>query len=175
MAVIQKIRDLFSFEDERNSAESTLRTNYEIRPALIDRLEEIYRASQRCFKSDESYSKKIFRYLLSSPKTVSYCALTPQDRIAAFIFASVEDDGTGHISTIGVLPEHRRRGLAKKLISYTEEILAKKGATTVKLEVRISNFEAQSLYRKLGYTAVQRLHSYYNDGEDGFLMVKSLL
>ncbi len=175
MAVIQKIRDLFSPEDGQNGAEPAPQTDYEIRPAVIDKLEEIYRANQRCFKRGESYSRKIFHYILSSPRTVSYCAFTPQDQIAAFIFASVENDGTGHISTIGVLPEHRRRGLAKKLMMHTEEMLAKKGATTVKLEVRVSNIEAQSLYRQLGYTTVQRLHSYYNDGEDGFLMVKSLL
>jgi ribosomal protein S18 acetylase RimI-like enzyme len=40
--------------------------------------------------------------------------------------------------------------------------------------VRVSNISAQSLYRGLGYTIVQRLNNYYNNGEDAFLMVKSL-
>jgi ribosomal protein S18 acetylase RimI-like enzyme len=44
----------------------------------------------------------------------------------------------------------------------------------IRLEVRVSNVAAQSLYRQFGYATVQRLENYYNNGEDGFLMVKSL-
>ena len=42
------------------------------------------------------------------------------------------------------------------------------------LEVRVSNIAAQSLYRGLDYAIVQRINKYYNNGEDCFLMVKSL-
>lgn len=149
--------------------------DYTIKPATIERIEEIYLANQRCFKRSESYSRKIFRHLLSHPKTIGYCAITSGNQLVAFIFATFDDDGTGHISTLGVLPEHRRKGLAKKLISHVEQMLVKKNITTVKLEVRVSNSEAQGLYRQLGYRIVQRLKGYYSDGEDGFLMVKSLI
>jgi ribosomal-protein-alanine N-acetyltransferase len=96
--------------------------------------------------------------------------------MAAFIFVMTNrEDGTGHITTIGVAPEHRRRGLANKLLSHAEEALRKRGINVVMLEVRTGNRAAQNLYRAFDYAIVQRLPKYYNNGEDGFLMVKSLI
>jgi ribosomal-protein-alanine N-acetyltransferase len=95
--------------------------------------------------------------------------------MAAFIFVMTNTkDGTGHITTIGVAPEHRRRGLANKLLTHAEEALRRRGINVVMLEVRAGNHVAQNLYRAFGYAVVQRLPKYYNNGEDGFLMVKSL-
>jgi len=111
---------------------------------------------------------------LNEPATLSYRIVTPSEQIVAFVFVMTGTDGTGHITTIGVAPEHRRRGLANKLLLHTEEALRKRNINTVMLEVRVSNLPAQNLYREFGYATVQRLIDYYNNGEDGFLMVKSL-
>ena len=35
-------------------------------------------------------------------------------------------------------------------------------------------FSAQNLYRELGYTVIQRINNYYNNGEDCYLMMKAL-
>ena len=78
----------------------------------------------------------------------------------------------GHVG--GEPTEHRRRGLALRMLRHAEEALKRREIVTVSLEVRVSNIAAQSLYRGLGYTIVQRLNNYYNNGEDAFLMVKSL-
>ena len=43
------------------------------------------------------------------------------------------------------------------------------------LEVRVGNVPAQRLYRSLGYNVVQRIANYYSNGEDCFLMIKSLV
>jgi ribosomal-protein-alanine N-acetyltransferase len=45
---------------------------------------------------------------------------------------------------------------------------------TVRLEVRVGNEAAQCLYEQLGYQIVQRMEKYYSNGDDGYLMVKSL-
>jgi ribosomal-protein-alanine N-acetyltransferase len=45
---------------------------------------------------------------------------------------------------------------------------------TVRLEVRVGNLAAQRLYEQLGYAVVQRMERYYSNGDDGYLMVKSL-
>ena len=111
---------------------------------------------------------------MNEPRTLSYRAVTPTEQMVAFIFVMADDDGTGHITTVGVAPEHRRRGLAVQLLHRAESAMRARGITTVMLEVRVSNTSAQDLYRANGYTVVQRLKSYYNNGEDGFLMVKSL-
>jgi len=40
--------------------------------------------------------------------------------------------------------------------------------------VRVLNTSAQDLYRRIGYVVVQRIGKYYTNGEDCFLMMKSL-
>ncbi|HEV8159316.1 MAG TPA: ribosomal protein S18-alanine N-acetyltransferase [Pyrinomonadaceae bacterium] len=177
MAVFQSIRNFFVpttiFEPE--IIVSAPLTRYEIRPLTDKHLKEVLKLNLRCFKAGENYTKYTFSYLLNEPATLSYRIVTPSEQIVAFVFVMTGADGTGHITTIGVAPEHRRRGLANKLLLHTEEALQKRSINTVMLEVRVSNLPAQNLYREFGYATVQRLVGYYNNGEDGFLMVKSLL
>jgi ribosomal-protein-alanine N-acetyltransferase len=176
MAVFQSIRNFFvpPIVSEPETIVSAPPTNYEIRPLTDKHLKEVLKLNLRCFKSGENYTKFTFSYLLNEANTLSYRIVTPTDQMVAFVFVMTNSDGTGHITTIGVAPEHRRRRLAHKLLVHTEDSLQKRSINTVMLEVRVSNQPAQNLYREFGYTIVQRLANYYNNGEDGFLMVKSL-
>lgn len=175
MAVFQKILDFFTpLQPETEIIVSAPATTYEIRPLTNKNLEKVLQLNRRCFKKGENYTKYTFSFLLSEPNTLSYRIATPTEEIVAFIFVMVSSDGTGHLTTIGVAPEHRRRGLAQKLLVHIEDALKKRSVNTIFLEVRVENTSAQMLYRQFGYSIVQRLTKYYNNGEDGFLMVKSL-
>lgn len=175
MAVFQKILDFFTpLQPLPEVIVAAPATNYEIHSLTDKNLKEVLYLNQRCFKKGENYTKHTFSFLLSEPNTLSYRIVTPTDELIAFIFVMVGEDGTGHITTVGVAPEHRRRGLAKKLLVHVEEALKKRGINTIFLEVRVDNLPAQMLYRNFGYSIMQRLSKYYNNGEDGFLMVKSL-
>ena len=94
--------------------------------------------------------------------------------MGAFALAVIEEDGCGHLTTIGVAPEHRRRGLARMLVHEVERSFLARGVTTVRLEVRVDNLVAQQLYEHLGYVVVRRMNRYYANGDDGYLMVKAL-
>ena len=94
--------------------------------------------------------------------------------MAGFVIGLVEPDRTGHVTTVGVAPEHRRRNLAKRLMHEVEEGFRKRNVRLVRLEVRTLNTPAQKLYENLGYTISQRLPKYYSNGGDGLLMLKSL-
>jgi ribosomal-protein-alanine N-acetyltransferase len=176
MAVFQKIRELFvpptAFEPE--IIIPAPQTFYEIRPLTEKHLGEILKLNLRCFKAGENYTKYTFSYLLNEPNCLSYRAVTPNGQIVGFVFVITDEGGAGHITTIGVAPEHRRRGLANKLLRHAEEALRKRCVNTVMLEVRVGNIAAQNLYRDFDYSITQRLLQYYNNGEDGFLMIKSL-
>ncbi len=176
MAVFQKIRELFvpptAFEPE--IIVPAPQTFYEIRPLTERHLEEILKLNLRCFKAGENYTKYTFSYLLNEPNCLSYRIVTPNGQIVGFVFVIADESNAGHITTIGVAPEHRHRGLANKLLQHAEEALRKRRVNTIMLEVRVSNIAAQNLYHKFNYTIAQRLLKYYNNGEDGFLMVKSL-
>lgn len=193
MAVLKKIRSrLFSSSGEErdaaNGADEGVRQNragvvttgafgdarYDIRPLTLAQLDECWRLDQKCFIDGEAYSRDTFEYLLTTPESVAYRAVTAQGTMVGFIVGLVEPDGTGHITTVGVAPEHRRRSVAHRMLEKIEEGFARRNASTIRLEVRSVNIGAQRLYVKLGYTVTQRLPRYYSNGGDGLLMVKSL-
>lgn len=147
---------------------------YEIRPLTLDQLPDVLRLNIRCFRNGDNYTKYTFEYLLNEPKTLSYRVVTPQDELVGFAFVMVNGSNAAHLTTIGVAPEHRQRNIAGRLLGHIEDALRKREVGTIMLEVRVGNTIAQDLYRRADYTVVQRIAKYYNNGEDCFLMMKSL-
>jgi len=80
-------------------------------------------------------------------------------------------DNTGWILTLGVLPDWRRKGIAKALLGKCEEQLH---MPQVKLSVRRRNTAAIRLYEKLGYEQVDIWSKYYRGGEDGLVLAKKM-
>jgi len=147
---------------------------YDIRPLTISHLDECWRLDQRCFVDGEAYSRETFEYLLTAPESISFRAATPSGYMAGFVIGLIEPDHTGHITTVGVSPDHRRRHLAKRLMAEVEKGFRQRNVRLVRLEVRSLNIPAQKLYQRLGYAVTQRLPKYYSNGGDGLLMLKSL-
>lgn len=176
MAVLQKIREFFISESfaEPEVIVPAPPTVYEIRPLTDKFINELLRLSLRCFKDGENYTKYTFAHLLDMPDGLSYQIVTAKNEMVGFIFITITENGVGHITTIGVAPEHRRRGLAASILKHSEEALKKRGLSTVVLEVRVGNLAAQSLYYNCGYAITQRVPKYYNNGEDCFIMIKSI-
>lgn len=76
-----------------------------------------------------------------------------------------------HITTIGVSPDYRGRGLGEMLLVELFEEAMRRGAEWVTLEVRVSNDPAQALYTKYGFTRQGIRRRYYSDnGEDAYIM-----
>ncbi len=80
-------------------------------------------------------------------------------------------DGWGWIATLAVDPCIRRRGIGRALLHACE---AKLCVPRSRLTVRISNQAAIAMYEKEGYNITDIWSGYYNDGEDGIVMEKSL-
>ena len=80
-------------------------------------------------------------------------------------------DGWGWIATIAVDPHYRQRGIGRALLHACE---SKLGVPRARLTVRTSNQAAIAMYGKEGYVTIDIWKAYYNDGEDGMVMEKSL-
>ncbi|MBR3690077.1 MAG: tRNA (adenosine(37)-N6)-threonylcarbamoyltransferase complex transferase subunit TsaD [Eggerthellaceae bacterium] len=79
-------------------------------------------------------------------------------------------DGDVQILKVAVLPEMRRRGIARELLARVAGDARNLGASTSSLEVRASNLGAQALYERLGYESLGKRPRYYSDGEDAVIM-----
>lgn len=92
------------------------------------------------------------------------------DTIAGFAGMWVLYD-EAHITTIGVAPQFRGKGLGELLMVELFEQAVKRNAEWVTLEVRVSNGTAQALYEKYGFTRQGVRKRYYSDnGEDAWIM-----
>jgi ribosomal-protein-alanine N-acetyltransferase len=81
-----------------------------------------------------------------------------------------------HISTIAAHRDWRRRGIGELLLVSMVDRAVEIGARFVTLEVRISNLNAQALYRKYGFEVTGTRKNYYSDNsEDALIMSTSTI
>jgi [ribosomal protein S18]-alanine N-acetyltransferase len=78
-------------------------------------------------------------------------------------------DGDAHIMTIAVAPDRRRMGEGTLLLLGLVDAALEGSASSLTLEVRVSNEAAAALYRKFGFVSVGVRPSYYRD-EDALIM-----
>ncbi|MBQ7751484.1 MAG: ribosomal protein S18-alanine N-acetyltransferase [Clostridia bacterium] len=131
--------------------------------------QELAELDKKCFSvpwSEQSFleetKNKLATYLLAKDngKIVGYCGFW---RVS----------GEVQVTNIAVLPEYRRRKIAKTL---AEEMLKLCGEDEqIVLEVRKSNEIAISFYKKLGFSeAGIRKQFYRNPDEDGITMIRRI-
>ncbi len=76
-----------------------------------------------------------------------------------------------HITNLAVRQQHQRQGIGELLLISTIDLAKEHKASTMTLEVRTSNFAAQTLYNKYGFTQVDLRRGYYLDNrEDAVIM-----
>ena len=157
------------------------RPRFEIRRMRSDDLDEVMEIEQAAFR--HPWSAELFRRELEHDWSTILVCVEPltsasgsraTERIAGFLIYWLVHDEV-HILNVATDPQHRRRGIAKFLMSETERRALQAGATLMTLEVRRSNVAALELYRAFDYRAVGVRPNYYVDeGEDAIVMVKEL-
>lgn len=91
------------------------------------------------------------------------------NRIVGGIIAMPTRDGGWYIDSLFVDPEFRKKRVATLLM---ERVLAVAGKHMVSLDVKTDRAFLPAFYAKFGFTVVDRLPNYYNDGSDRFLLVR---
>lgn len=85
---------------------------------------------------------------------------------AGLMFAADE----AHVTNIVVHAEHRRRGVASRLLAELARAAIARGCTAWTLEVRASSTGAQALYRGFGFAPAGIRRNYYEGSEDAIVM-----
>ena len=93
--------------------------------------------------------------------------------IAGFAIMQFSDE-TAHLNLLAVAPGHRRRGIARRLLTWLEESALTAGTFHIALELRARNAGARAFYAALGYSEGTRLKGYYQRIEDGICMQRDV-
>ena len=75
-----------------------------------------------------------------------------------------------HVTTLAVHPEHRRKGVATRLLLALAREAIDRGCPAWTLEVRASNVAAQELYRRFGFAPAGVRPNYYEGETDAIVM-----
>jgi [ribosomal protein S18]-alanine N-acetyltransferase len=74
------------------------------------------------------------------------------------------------VLTVGVVPEQRGKGVARRLMALVTEWADQQGSTAMMLEVKVDNLEAIGLYESLGYSKLNTRKDYFGPGLDALVM-----
>jgi ribosomal-protein-alanine N-acetyltransferase len=80
----------------------------------------------------------------------------------------------GHIVSLAVMPQARRKGVASALLNGAMAGMCNYKAKQIYLEVRVTNEAGVNLYKKVGLDTIRTIPGYYSDGEDAYVMSKKL-
>lgn len=106
------------------------------------------------------------------PDTCVVVARTRQRLIGFAIMHFLTVDA--HLLLLAVHPSWQRLGIGQRLIEWLEKSARVAGITSIHLEVRASNKNAQTFYRALGYRETTVAPRYYNSRESALRMIHNL-
>jgi len=104
---------------------------------------------------------------LSAPRHVVLGLWHSADLVAIAAAALVVDEL--HISLVATDPDHRRRGLGRRVLAALLQQGLAHGAMHATLEVATGNTEAQGLYASLGFRSAGIRRGYYRNGDDALI------
>uniref|UniRef100_A0A7J3QEB0 Ribosomal-protein-alanine N-acetyltransferase n=1 Tax=Ignisphaera aggregans TaxID=334771 RepID=A0A7J3QEB0_9CREN len=143
-----------------------------IRKALQNDLQIVFELEKKCF--NDPYPIELLTMLYSLYPEL-FLVAEYNNKIVGYVSGLIRTDGFGHIVSLCVDPEHRRKGIGKQLMLKIEESMKKLfNVCLYRLEVRVSNSIAILLYESIGYRIQARIPKYYSNGEDAYLMIKDI-
>ena len=142
----------------------------EIQTASLRDLGALRRLEQACFEKD-AWPLLDLIAVLTWPDVIRLKAVENGELIGFVAGDPRPSEGASWIATLAVDPRYQRRGIGRALLHACEE---KTKLPRMKLTVRMSNHAAIALYEKEGYRSVDIWNRYYNDGEHGLVMEKTL-
>ena len=121
------------------------------------------------------WSASQYKEEFSSPTRHFVVALDEAQNIVGYAGVFAPGGAEADILTVGVVPDHRGKGIAKALIALITDWAKAQGSTAMMLEVKTDNSEAIGLYESLGYSTLNIRKDYFGAGLDAQVMRLELL
>src|SRR5262249_1233042 len=142
-----------------------------IRVLVATDVAQVERLERQLFS--DPWPPQFFLQALAEPASVQRVA-ERRGAIAGYLVATLRPP-YAELQNLATAPDQQRCGVAPALLAELFETCRARGVRGLGLEVRVSNFAAQALYRTLGFTLLGLRRGYYRaPEEDALLMGKRL-
>lgn len=121
-----------------------------------------------CFSAP--WSEDCLRYELTNGLAL-WLAAVEDEKVVGYV-GSQTVMGESDMMNIAVHPDHRRQGIAQKLLDELSSQLKAMDSVCLLLEVRASNDSAIKLYEKNGFSQVGLRKNYYRNPKEDALILK---
>ena len=148
-------------------ANSAIKMDYQIKPLTEDFVDSVSEIERECFSTPFS-KNDILSYLKND--IWHFFACFSNDKLLGYIsFTLIIDEIS--ICNVAVSESHRGKGVGSALVGYLLDFARKNQVKSLFLEVRESNINAISLYKKFGFekTGLSKNH-YSSPTENAILM-----
>lgn len=136
--------------------------------------DDLYRVLQLANDAlDEDYDGGLFLHF-ARLYPEGFLVAEAGNEIVGFVLGTIQRAYEARILALAVDDEWRRRGIGSRLTEQFVENFRNFGVQRITLEVRVSNDPAISLYRRMGFEPKNVIESYYGDGEDAYVMERSI-
>jgi ribosomal-protein-alanine N-acetyltransferase len=135
-------------------------------------INEILEIERNAFEKKEAFPKEYFLELSKKWPDGFLVAKLDKEIVGYAIGEKSKDSGL--IVSVAVKKEWRRRGIGRRLVEKLLENFKKEGMKIVFLHVREENRDAINFYQALGFKIIELVENYYSNGENAYLMEKSL-
>ena len=142
--------------------------NLRIRRANENDLPLLAEMESRLFR-DGPWGESALAGQIAAPHTLSLLLLA--DEIPVGYLLAGFSPPEGELYRVAVLPDMRRTGCGRRLLSELFRIAKERGADALWLEVRESNQAAIALYRAVGFRVVARRENYYRNPCEAALLM----
>ena len=156
------------------SAENTENTEtLTIRPVQPEDVDALARLEEAAFR--DWWPRDMLAHELTHPRALQFIATRGEAETPVGYAAFRHAAGEAELLRLAVLPEERRRGIARALVAEGFIRLRRADVQICFLEVRMDNTPAIVLYENLGFTRTGRRKAYYQDGADALIYVAEII
>ena len=151
----------------------TRRKKHTIRLATQRDLDALYRLELVAFETDR-FTKDQIDYLLTQSRATTFVIELDAMIAGAACVLWRKSHQAARLYNLAVDPSHQGKGLGLELLKECELEAARRGCSSITLEVREDNEGGIRFYERHGYVVLRSMPDYYNDGTPGLKMSKAI-
>ena len=116
------------------------------------------------------WSASQYKEEFSAPTRHFVVALDDEQSIIGYAGVFAPGGAEADVLTVGVVPNHRGKGIARHLMALITDWAREQGSTAMMLEVKVDNQDAIGLYESLGYSKLNTRKDYFGPGLHALVM-----